>query len=278
MSKYDLFGLDAADAAFNFLNEQVTAHPDYPQQRCVSQHLKVAGFDTLYLRVFPTAVPRRLVVSSISLPMRHCGKGVFNVFHQRLKEYASMGDGFIVEYENVASARLLHYLARQPFTFISGPLREFERDLFTLDKVAAYSAKEKADPEWTAMPMAATVACPPNFTLWLKYVVQRAANIHRVPLNPLYNEVVTNSIPAKLRWPGDYDCVVVTVTGYEKQALSLVVRGVPDGLDPDEVKFVLVNHAFTYTEYSMQLPDLFVTLYEATTDRGHQIILNLTKQ
>lgn len=278
MSKYDLFGLDAADAAFNFLNEQVIAHPDYQPQRSVSQHVKVAGFDTLYLRAFPTALPRRLVVSSISLPTRHCGKGVFNVFHHRLMEYAAMGDGFIVEYENVTSARLLHYLARKPLTFLGGHLREYERDMFTLDKVAAYSAQEKADPEWSAMPVSATVMCAPNFLLWLKFAVQRAANVHRVPLNPLYNDVVTSAIPAQFRWPGDYDCVVVSVTGYEKQALSLVVRGVPDGLDLGEVNLALGACGFTYTDHSMQLSELFVTLHEATTNRSHQINLNLTKQ
>lgn len=278
MSKYDLFGLDAADAAFNFLNEQVEAHPDYPQQRSVSQHLKVAGFDTLYLRAFPTALPRRLVVSSISLPTRHCGKGVFTIFHHRLMEYAAMGDGFIVEYENVASARLLHYLARKSLTLLGGQLREFERDLFTLDKVAAYSAQEKADPEWSAMPVAATVVCAPNFTQWLKYAVQRAAQIHRVPLNPLYNDVVTSEIPSALRWSGDYECIVGSVAGYNKHALHLIVRDVPDNLDHDEVKFQLLNHRFTYTEYSMQQPILFVTLHEATTCHSHSFDLNLTKQ
>lgn len=294
MAKYKMMGIAAADAAVSYLIKAVAEHRStYSPQRSISEHLSVEGFETLYVRAFPAAAIPRLVISSISIIGANSDKGVFTAFHDRLMQRAEGMMGFIVEYENLISARLLNYLFRtEKFAFLGGRLREFERDRLTRSYIQE-AARIEAEDECCALITSPSILCPQSFCHWLVYATAAAANTPRVPLNPLYYDHVTNDVDDNERWAGDFPCTVTTVTAGGLTALNLIVRGAPDGLDSGELNAWLRSREFTYHDHSVAAPQrydletarardrmntLFVTVYEKTTGNVHQSKVTITQQ
>lgn len=294
MAIYKMMGIAAADAAVSYLIKAAAEHRStYSPQRSISAHLKAEGFETLYVRAFPAAAIPRLVISSISLGVAHSNKGVFTAFHDRLMQRAQGFQAFILEYENVTSARLLNYLYRTSnFAFLGGRLREFERDRLTRSHIGEAARIESQD-DGCMMITSPCVVIPVSFYHWIVYATAAATNAPRVPLNPLYYDHVTNDVEDCERWGGDYPCTITTVTAGGLAALNLIVRGAPDNLDLDELKDWLTRYPFTYHDHAFSAPQrydltlaksrdaltkLFVTVYEKTSDRVHQVIVSIKQQ
>ena len=294
MANYKMMGLSAADIAVTFLLKAVAEHRDtYSPLRSISTHLNVAGFETLYVRAFPAAAIPRLVISSLSIPEANSNKGVFTAFHDRLMQRAQGFQAFIIEYENVTSARLLNYLYRTSnFAFLGGRLREFERDRLTRSYIGEAARIESQD-DGCMLITSPCVVIPVSFYHWIVYATAAAASTPRVPLNPLYYDHVTNDVEDCERWGGDYPCTITTVTAGGLAALNLIVRGAPDNLDLDELKDWLTRYPFTYHDHAFAAPQrydltlaksrdaltkLFVTVYEKTSDRVHQVTVSIKQQ
>lgn len=294
MAIYKMMGIAAADAAVSYLIKAAAEHRStYSPQRSISAHLKADGFETLYVRAFPAAAIPRLVISSISIGLAHSDKGVFTAFHDRLMQRADGMMGFIVEYENLISARLLNYLFRtEKFAFLGGRLREFERDRLTRSYIQE-AARIEREEDSCALITSPSIVCPKSFYQWLVYAAAAAANTPRVPLNPLYYDHVTNDVDESERWAGDFPCTVTTVTAGGLTALNLIVRNAPDGTDWGEVNAWLRSREFTYHDSSVAAPQrydlesakprdrmhsMFVTVYEKTTGVAHQFTVTITQQ
>lgn len=273
MSKYALNGYNAADAILSYYHDIVRANPNASPMRAFSSYIKAKGIDTLFVRVHPTAVPRCIVISSISMAAKVMGKGTFTAMHSRLKEFAVLED-FNIEYENVLTGRFQHWLARnEPFAFISGHSHEYERDLLSLDKLQQYAASERANPDSNMSPRAINITCPQTFRQWLRYAIQRAVNAPTTPINPLYYNGGTSLVSVSNRWPGDLNCMLTTLSEVGQQARVLIVRDLP--ADTDFSALVSETQTAYRNQYQQHVPRrLFVTMYRVD-DYGFQLDLDI---
>lgn len=275
MSKFQAIATDAVNQVMDFFFDTCNTCGSYSELRCRSLHLNVKGIDTLYIRVFPTSFPPRLVISSISLPVAHRGKRILAHIHASIMEHAD-ARSFLLEYENVMTARLLNFLANRP-SFLSGHLREYERVQLARDTVAKMADAEKADPECSMLPFDANVTCVPNFYTWLIYVTARAANAPRTPINPLHYDYDTVHQSYESRWQYDLPCAVqVLEAGAGVRALVLDVQGAPDNIDLTELNWIMHRIPFHYTEHSVGIDKLHINVHEKSTGVVHKVYLRLT--